>query len=178
MGIEHGAGVFPGGIRQIGFVVPDIDGALAQWVDLGVAPWLVMRDHPMEGCRYRGEPSEPVISLALSNTGDMQIELIQQQDDTPSIYQEFLVATGGGFNQVAYWVEDFDAVRAAAIADGWSEVWCGDSGSQTKFSYVERPGSPVTIVELMELNDMTREMGDTIRAAAAAWTPGQPVLMA
>jgi Glyoxalase/Bleomycin resistance protein/Dioxygenase superfamily len=178
MASEQGDGVFPGGIRQFGFVVPDLDAALAQWLALGVAPWLVMRDLPMKGCRYRGELSEPVISMALSNTGDMQIELIQQQDDTPSIYREFLVATGGGFNQVAYWVEDFDAVRAAALADGWSEVWCGDAGGATKFSYVERPDSPAAIVELMELNDMTRAMGEAIRDAAAAWTPGQPMFMA
>jgi hypothetical protein len=177
MSTDSVASVFPGGIRQIGFVVADLDEAIAQWVGLGVAPWLVMRDIAMEGCRYRGELAEPVISIALSNSGDMQIELIEQHGDTPSIYQEFLDATGGGFNQVAYWVDDVDSVRSEAIAAGWSEVWVGDSGG-TKFSYLEHPDSPVTIVELMELNDSTRPMGPMIREAAAAWTPGQPILLA
>jgi Glyoxalase/Bleomycin resistance protein/Dioxygenase superfamily len=170
--------VFPGGIRQLGFVIPDLDAAITQWVSLGVAPWLVVRDLRMEGCRYRGELSEPLISLALSNAGDMQVELIQQQDETPSIYREFLVATGGGLNQVAYWVEDVKPVRAAAIDAGWVEVWSSMDGSQPEFSYLEHSQSPVPIVELMELNEATRSIGDAIRESAAAWKPGQPVFMA
>jgi Glyoxalase/Bleomycin resistance protein/Dioxygenase superfamily len=177
MSSESSASVFPGRIRQFGFIIPDLDAAIAQWVDLGVAPWLVVPEIHMEGCWYRGERSDPVISIAFSNSGDMQIELIQQHDETPSIYREFLVATGGGFNQIAYWVEDVDAVRADAVAAGWSEVWRGDGSGQVQFSYLEHPTSPVPIVELSELNDATRSMGDTVRAAAAAWAPGQPILM-
>jgi hypothetical protein len=54
--------------------------------------------------------------MGLANSDDMQIELIQQHDETPSIYQEFMTATGGGLNQVAYWVEDLDAIRTDAVA--------------------------------------------------------------
>jgi Glyoxalase/Bleomycin resistance protein/Dioxygenase superfamily len=175
--MEAAPSVFPGRIRQFGFIVEDIDAAIAQWVALGVAPWLVMRDVVMEGCRYRGELSEPVISIALANSGDMQIELIQQHGGTPSIYQEFIKATGGGLNQVAYWVEDLDAVRAEAVAAGWTEVWRGPEDSPTGFSYLEHPDAPLAIVELMELNDGTSAMGSAIQAAAEAWTPGQPVFM-
>ena len=49
--------VLPGAIRQIGYVVSDIDAALAGWVDLGVGPWFVMRDLPIRAL-YRGEPCE------------------------------------------------------------------------------------------------------------------------
>lgn len=175
MGTE--SSVFLGKIRQFGFIVDDIDTAIAQWGALGVAPWLVIRDVAMEGCTYRGAISEPVVSIALANSGDMQIELIQQHGDMPSIYQEFMHATGGGLNQVAYWVEDVDAVRAEAVAAGWTEVWRGEEGGPTQFSYLEHPDSPVAIVELMELNDATRSMGSAIQAAAEEWTPGMPILM-
>ena len=40
----------PGPIRQIGYVVTDLDQALASWVDLGVGPWLVIR-----GLRTHGQ---------------------------------------------------------------------------------------------------------------------------
>jgi hypothetical protein len=175
--MEPGVSVFPGRIRQFGFIVEDVDAAITQWVALGVAPWLVVRDIAMERCQYRGALSEPVISIALANSGDMQIELIQQHDETPSIYQEFMQATGGGLNQVAYWVEDLDAVRADAAAAGWTEVWRGDEDGPTRFSYFEHPDAPLAIVELMELNDMTSSMGAAIRAAAESWAPGQPTLM-
>jgi hypothetical protein len=72
----------PGPIRQIGYVVTDLDKALAGWVELGVGPWFVMRGLPQH-VTYRGEPCEITLSLALANSGDMQFEVIQQQDDTP-----------------------------------------------------------------------------------------------
>ncbi len=178
MTIESKASVFPGRVRQFGFIVPDLDAELARWVDLGVAPWMVVRELRMERCCYRGDLSEPVISIAMSNSGDMQIELIQQHDETPSIYREFMTATGGGFNQIAYWVEDVNAVRAAAVAIGWSEVWRGDDSGPVQFCYLENPDSPVPIVELSELNDATLAANNMIRDVAAAWKPGQPVLMA
>ena len=35
--------VLPGPIRQIGYVVTDLDRAIAGWLELGVGPWFVMR---------------------------------------------------------------------------------------------------------------------------------------
>ena len=43
---------------------------------------------------YRGEPCTATVSLAWSNSGEMQIELIHQQDAAPSIFTEFLNAKG------------------------------------------------------------------------------------
>lgn len=166
--------MFPGPIRQFGFIVEDLDAAIARWVGLGVAPFTVVRDLKMERCSYRGARSEPVISLALANSGELQIELIQQLDDTPSIYREFLDRGDRGFHQVAYWPENLAEVRDAAVAAGWTEVWSGDGNGVTPFSYLEHPDSPATVVELMELNDATRAMGEGIRDAAAAWRPGDP----
>ena len=82
------------------------------WVNLGVGPWFVMRDLPIRAL-YRGEPCEITLTLALANSGDMQIELIQQQDDTPSIYTEFLRSGRQGYHQLAYWSDDFDATMAS-----------------------------------------------------------------
>ena len=34
--------VLPGPIRQIGYVVTDLDQAMAGWLELGVGPWFVI----------------------------------------------------------------------------------------------------------------------------------------
>ena len=119
--------VLPGPIHQIGYVVTDLDRAMASWVELGVGPWLVIRGLPMRAL-YRGEPCETMLSLALSNSGELQIELIQQQDDTPSIFTEFLAGNGPGYHQLAYWAEDFDATMKAVEDAGWPVVWSGGEG--------------------------------------------------
>ena len=142
--------VLPGPIRQIGYVVTDLDQALASWVELGVGPWFVMRGLPMRAL-YRGEPCETTLSLALSNSGEMQVELIQQQDDTPSIFTEFLASNGPGYHQLAYWTEDFDATMKAVADAGWPVVWSGGEGFGVRFAYVEPPNSPACIADRRDL---------------------------
>ncbi|MBP1821778.1 VOC family protein [Mycobacterium sp. OAE908] len=160
--------ILPGPIRQIGYVVTDLDEALASWVELGVGPWLVIRRLPM-GVRYRGEPCETTISLALSNSGEMQIELIYQHDDTPSIFTEFLAANGPGFHQLAYWAEDFDATMTAVADAGWPVVWAGGEELGVRFAYVEPPNSPATVVEISELTEAQAASAKFIRDTAANW---------
>lgn len=169
--------VLPGPIRQIGYIVTDLDAALASWVTLGVGPWFVMRGVPIRAL-YRGAPCETTISLALSNSGEMQIELIAQDDDTPSVYTEFLQSSGPGYHQLAYWTEDFEQTMASVRDAGWPVVWLGDENIGTRFAYVETPNGPAHIsrvVEIMELNEMLAGMGTFIRDAAAGWDGSDPI---
>jgi Glyoxalase/Bleomycin resistance protein/Dioxygenase superfamily len=160
--------VLDGPIQQIGYVVRDLDGAMQSWCALGVGPWFTMRNLQPKDCRYRGEPCEPTISIAFANSGAMQIELIQQNDDTPSIYREFLDAQHEGFHQLAWWVTDFDALMHRAAAARWPVVWSGDAGD-VRFVYFELEALISTVVEVMELNDLSRGLAELVAGAAAAW---------
>lgn len=166
--------VLPGPIRQIGYVVTDLEWAMQSWVELGVAPWFVIRGLPMRAL-YRGEPCETTLSLALSNSGDLQVELIQQEDDTPSIFTEFVASGGPGYHQLAYWTEDFNATMDAVAEAGWPVVWSGGEGFGVRFAYVEPPNSPATIVEISELTDATVASSAFIRDAAASWDGSDPI---
>ena len=166
--------VLPGPIRQIGYVVTDLDQAMKSWIDLGVGPWFVIRGLPMQA-RYRGESCETTLSLALSNSGEMQIELIYQHDDTPSIFTEFLAANGPGYHQLAYWAEDFDATMKAVEQARWPVAWSGGEGFGVRFAYVEPPNSPATIIEISELTETTRASAAYIREAAANWDGSDPI---
>jgi hypothetical protein len=170
----------PGPIRQVGYVARDLDRAMADWLALGVGPWFVVREYTQQVI-YRGKASEVTISIALANSGDLQVELIQQHGDTPSIFTEFLGSGREGFHQFAWWVTDFDAAVTSAEAAGWPVVWCGgESGEtdnpETRFAYVEPPaGGPATIFEIMELTDVTRGMGVFVRDAAKDWDGSDPI---
>jgi hypothetical protein len=166
--------VLPGPIRQIGYVVTDLDAALASWVQLGVGPWFVMRGLPMRAL-YRGEPCEITLSLALSNSGEMQVELIQQDDDTPSIFTEFLESSRPGFHQLDYWTADFEATMQKVEHAGWPVVWSGGEGLGVRFAYVEPPDSPAAIIEISELTDTAVASSTFIRDAAAGWDGSDPV---
>jgi hypothetical protein len=166
--------VLPGPIRQIGYVVTDLEQAMQSWVELGVAPWFVIRGLPMRAI-YRGEPCETTLSLALSNSGDLQVELIKQEDDANSIFTEFVGSSGPGYHQLAYWTEDFNATMDAVADAGWPVVWSGGEGFGVRFAYVEPPNSPATVVEISELTDATVASSTFIRDAAANWDGTDPI---
>ncbi|MCK9930689.1 VOC family protein [Frankia sp. Mgl5] len=165
-----------GAIRQIGYVVRDLDAALASWLSLGVGPWYVLRGFPMDAV-YRGQPCSVTASLALSNSGDLQIELIQQEDNTSSIYTEFLASGREGYQQLAWWVEDLEAaVRATVEATGWPVVWSSDdANSPIRYAYLEPPAGPAQVIEIMERSAGTDGFAEMLRTTTANWDGSQPI---
>lgn len=165
---------FPGPVRQFGYVVDDFDRALDGWVAAGVGPWFVMRGLPPAG-RYRGEPCEVTLSLGMTNIGDMQIEVIQQEDSAPSIYSEFLASGRHGFHQLAWWVEDFDAALDAAAAHDWPVVWSGGGDVGVQFAYVEPHAGAAAIYEITEKTDAITGLDRMIRDAVTDWDGRDPI---
>lgn len=169
MSVESIGRVLPGSVRQNGYVVRNLERAIESWLALGVAPWLVMRGVRQPGGRYRGAPSEPALSIAFANSGELQIELIQPEDGTPSIYREFLDAGREGFHHLAWWAEDFDGALARATAAGWNIAQASAADAGARFAYFEVGARDPMIVEVMELNAVTRALTDAVRSAAADW---------
>src|SRR5262245_4646256 len=93
-----------GPMRQVGIVVRDIDKAMRHWVEVcGVGPWFYAEQLPLDEFRYRGRPYDIKVSIALANSGDVQLELIQQRNDVPSLYRDFLAAGHEGMQHWSSW---------------------------------------------------------------------------
>ncbi|MCV7150199.1 VOC family protein [Mycolicibacterium pyrenivorans] len=163
-----------GPIRQVGYVVDDLDAALANWVELGVGPWFVLRRIAQQA-DYRGDPRDVTISIALANSGELQLELIQQHGETPSIYTEFLDDRGAGFHQFAYWPDDFDAALGAVRDAGWPVVWSSAEEGGVRYAYAEPPAGVATVVELMEFTEVTEGLAKFVREAADGWDGSEPI---
>jgi hypothetical protein len=76
-----------GEMRQVGIVVRDIETAMHHWVEVcGVGPWFYADRLAITGYTYAGRRYDDThISIALANSGGVQLELIQQRCDTPSM---------------------------------------------------------------------------------------------
>ena len=119
-----------GEVRQLGYVVRDIDKAMRHWVEvLGIGPWFYVERLPVTNFRYRGEPSDVHASIAIANSGRPQIELIQQRNDAPSMYRDFIRAGHEGLQHVSTWPrpEEYQAVLAAAARAGHRIGQSGES---------------------------------------------------
>src|SRR5438477_13192881 len=82
-----------GPMRQVGIVVRDIDKAMRHWVEVcGIGPWFYAAQLPLTEFRYKGRVYDIKMSVALANSGDVQLELIQQRCYTTSPYRDSLAA--------------------------------------------------------------------------------------
>lgn len=147
--------IYFGGIRQLGMVVHDAESAMREWGRLGVGPWFVMRNFVVDDFFYRGEPSPaPEITMCFAHSGPLQIEIIQQHNDVPSGYRDFLQSGREGAQHVAAWFSDhasYDAKRAELLAHGFEIVHEGAARvNDARFAYFaskERGGLEFEIAE-------------------------------
>lgn len=159
-----------GPVRQNGYVVHDIEAAMKHWTEtLGVGPFFYVETAPIEDFTYMGAPSECRCSIALANSGALQVELIQQRNDEPSMYRDFLNAGREGLQHIAYWTEDMDADLAKAAAAGFEVGQSGNVGENGRFVYYTAEAHPGTVIELSEVSGQKGELFKAIREAAAGW---------
>jgi len=168
---------FFGEIRQVAYIVPDIEAAMDHWSRvMGIGPWFYNPRVPIRHYHYRGQTYEPHNSVALANAGTLQIELLQTRNDVPSMYRDFLQAGRSGVQHVAYWTEDFDADLARAQAAGFEVCMGGEVGENGRFVYFDdRSGLPGTTIELSEVAGPKGRMFRMIREASLAWDGKDPV---
>jgi len=159
-----------GDIRQNGYVVRDIESAMAHWTDiLGVGPWFYVEQAPITDFFYRGEPSEIKVSIALANSGALQIELIEQRNDAPSLYKDFLDAGNEGLQHVAYWTETYRTDRASLIEQGYEVGHEGKTGDYGAFCYFLTETHPGTVVEISDIGGPKKTLFEAIALAAKDW---------
>lgn len=162
-----------GPIDQIGYLVDDLDRGIARWIaQLGVGPWTVFRNVSLQG-RYRGVEGIVTMDVALSYQGDVQIELIQATNATPSPYRNADGTPILGIHHIAWVVDDLDDAVARASANGLSTVFEA-SNPATNVAYLEPEGETGVLYEFIQGQGM-REMIVAGAAAARAWDGSNPI---
>ncbi|TWA72815.1 glyoxalase/bleomycin resistance protein/dioxygenase superfamily protein [Azospirillum brasilense] len=167
---------FFGQIRQAGYVVDDIEAAMDYWSrTLGIGPWFYNERVPIRNYTYRGERYEVHNSVALANSGPLQMELIQTRNDAPSMYRDFLKAGRTGLQHVAYWTENYEADLERLTGQGFKPVMSGEVGEKGRFVYFDTEYHPGTVIELSEVAGPKGKMFDLIRNASLDWDGSDPV---
>jgi len=170
-----------GSVRQIGFVVRDLDRALEYWTKtLGVGPFFRIRNVMPEEYRYRGQPSPaPHVTIALANSGDMQIELIQQHDDNPSAWRDFQGSGHEGFQHVSSWLSraEYDETLARMRAAGTIVLQEGVvPGSGERFAYLATENGPGGFpFEIADAMDTLYPLMQMVAEAARGWNGSDPI---
>jgi hypothetical protein len=151
-----------------------LEATIDAWLSMGVGPWYVLPGIT-QNAEYHSTPCQVTATLALANSGDLQVELIRQDDDTTKRVHRVSATKGPGLHQLASGVHDYDAaLTAARDADGpWSGWANGETG--VRYSYLVAPAGTAAVVELMELNELSQGLATLVRDAAVNWDGSEPV---
>ena len=157
---------------QIGYVVPDIQKAMAFFKGtLGVPEFYLMEKPELSDETYLGKPSPLQVNLAFGWAGQMQLELIEPLSGE-STYSKFLSERPqGGMQHFALQVENFEAGLAEMKAKGYEPVQTGRNG-ETYFAYFDTTDSIGVYTEILHLSaeEMSAAMG--MKKAANPTDPG------
>ncbi|SMB21928.1 Glyoxalase/bleomycin resistance protein/dioxygenase (modular protein) [Sterolibacterium denitrificans] len=167
---ESSASSHFGPVRQLGYVVADLDAELECWRrQRGVGTWTVIRNVRLNS-HYRGEPSKPLIDLALAYHGEVQIELIQQRNAAPSPYRACIEAGRYGLHHLAFLCANIAAAVRRAEARGWQVACDIRMTGSGRYVYLQSPrlGADVYI-ELLEASPVMRRMIARGMAETAQW---------
>lgn len=163
-----------GQINQIGYVVRDIHATMHHWIDHGVGPWFYLEQVKLDYFRYHRTDSPVQLSIAIANSGNLQLELIQQRNDAPSVYIDFLAA-GREAQHIAYWTTDFQALYDRALSLGYTVAQEGLVGGG-RFAYLDTEHTPGTMIEISDISGTKGELFGFVRQAAADWDGTNPII--
>lgn len=170
-----------GGFQQVGMIVSDLDATMAYMVHkLGVGPFFVLRDLTMDHFRFRGAPSPaPVVSVGIAQAGAVQLELIQQLNDAPSIYREFLAAGREGCQHLAVWLDDqaaYERTCAQLLDAGLTLAQESGSTAFIRSAFFETDILGGMMIEVSEQRlPVVQVFGDTLVQASRDWRGEDPV---
>lgn len=165
-----------GGIIQTAYVVADIHDAMEKWrTRLNVGPWFLLDHFTGEEATYRGGSAVADIAIAMGFAGHMQIELLQPNDDHPSVYKETIEERGYGFHHFGKSSLDYAADLKAYKAHGYELAFEAKVPSGGLVGYLDTKGELPGFLELIEDTPGLDEMFSSFYQASLVWDGKDPV---
>jgi methylmalonyl-CoA/ethylmalonyl-CoA epimerase len=163
-----------GPIMQLAFVPDDFDAALAHWTKtMGAGPFFWVEHAVLENKKFEGQPSEVDFGLALGYWGDMQIELIKQHNEVPSIYRSQPYRGSGGIHHVCLLTDNIATAQAKTEAAGGKIAFTADAGDGAVF--YAHTGGAEGLVEVLQMGAGMQDFFDMIKAASIDWDGSDPL---
>ena len=165
-----------GDIVQLAFMWRDFEAGLRFWSGtMGAGPFFVI-DHVEFGeVRYRGAPAELDLAVGIGYWGDLQIELVHQHNDAPSIFHDWQEDGREGLHHVGILVGDI-AIAERVCADAGASVLLEGtmSGSRGRFFYA-RTAESAPFLEVIEPAGKLLKGFEYMRETARNWDGEQPI---
>lgn len=166
-----------GGIMQVAYIVEDLRAAAMSWAEtLKVGPFFIIEHFPLADMTYRGKPDAMDISVALAHSGSMCFELIKQNDDKPSVYQDVVKKRGYGFHHWAVSTRDFEGTVEGYKKQGFEQaLYARVPSVNGRAAYIDTVAANGGMIEIIEINPAVENLFATIKQAADTWDGSSPL---
>ena len=159
---------------QIAWVVDDLLASAARWVEVyGVGPFHVLPRTRMEG-RYRGATASLEIQTAVTQAGPVQLELIEQRNDAPSVYRDLFPRGRSGLHHLGTITTDFDAACRHYRDLGYEAVTELES-DQYRLGYFDTSVDFGVVTEVIEYSTAFAEALAGIAETCRTWQGEDPI---
>jgi hypothetical protein len=169
-------GVWPVGdyrFFQLAWVVDDLMATMTRWTKVyGVGPFHVMPKRK-QTARYRGQTSEIEMQLAVTQSGPVQLEFIQQIGGDPSVYREIYPEGQGGLHHMCTITQAYDDTVAHYERLGYPVI--AEIQGGFKVGYCDTKADFGFITEIVEHTDGFVAALTAINETCAAWDGRDPI---
>ena len=160
---------------QLGHVVDDLISAARRWSStFGIGPFHVLPVVDQQLTLRNGDEHTLRVQVGVAQAGPVQIELIQQHDDTPSVYRDWSKNATSAFHQVATVTSDYTGKLAHFEALG-HEVAAESLGGRFRVPYIDTVAAFGFYTEVVEYTPRFLEQLDEISRTCATWDGSDPV---
>ncbi|MEN3976615.1 VOC family protein [Emcibacter sp. SYSU 3D8] len=159
-------------ITQNAWVVRDLDQAIARFTrTMKVGPWFMIPKIALNTVMYRGKPAELDISVAVAFAGHVQLELIEQHNDSPSAYRDTVPKGQDGYHHICFYPDDYDAELARYMSMGYEVATSGQvtSANDRRFCYIDTRKDLNCMVELVDAPEGGSVVWAALREATDNW---------
>lgn len=157
---------------QLAYTVADVDAAAPVWVQrFGAGPFFVLENIALRDVVVRGEASSLDHTSAYGWSGDVMIELVQQNCDTPSIFND----RPFGLHHTACFADDLDAELARLDSLGAPTAMRAVTVTGTAYAFADTTESLGHFVEVYGEQASIRDFYELVRSASVGWGGEAPI---
>jgi hypothetical protein len=155
---------------QIAWVVPDLHAAIEHWArQAGVGPFFYFDEVAYENAIYRGKPWQPIrFHAAIAQAGELQIELIEQLEEGPSMFREFVMPGESRLHHMSTYTDNFEGDLAHYRKAGAEIVFSGLMKG-APVCWVDTTATLGFLTELITANPLKEKVFAMFKEAAENW---------
>ena len=143
---------------------------------MNIGPFFKLEHLNLKDVYYMDKPTELDFSVAIAYTGNMQIELVNQHCDTPSIYNEYVNNEKGSLHHLCTLTNDIENDIRILESQGYINLQGGKTQDDGKFAYLDTKEKEGPMLEIAQLSEAGLGFFDVMHEASKNWDKKTPIM--